>query len=150
MQKQNIRLESITIHNWQACIALELKPEQTSFVASNLYSIAEAQFYPEARSRAIVNEQVQLVGYVLFGRDIFTDNWKIFRLMIDKSYQGQGYGESALQAVIAQIRNEPDGSEILICYQDANQAARRLYARLGFREIEVDATGKVTAHLQLT
>lgn len=149
MKNPKIRLETVTVHNWKACIALELKPEQRSFVSSNLYSIAEAQFYPEARSRAVMNEQGQMVGYILFGRDIFTDKWKIFRLMIDKSYQGQGHGESALREVIAQIGQETNSAEVLICYQEANSVARRLYARLGFQEIEVDTSGKVTASLQL-
>jgi len=83
------------------------KRRSTGFVPGNLYSIAEAQFYPEARPYAIYNEVSQMVGFILYG------------------------------------------DKLLICYQNANQAARRLYARLGFREQSIDTTGKVTALLTL-
>jgi len=144
-----IRLEPVTAKNWKACIALELAPDQQHFLPANLYSIAEAQFYEAARSLAIYNAEHQIVGYVLFGKDVFTTKWKIFRLMIDKSHQGKGYGESAMREIIAWITHESDGNEILICYQNTNQAARRLYAKLGFVEQEIDSTGKVTASLKL-
>jgi len=145
-----IHLKPVTAKNWKACIALELAPDQQNYLPSNLFSIAEAQFYEQARSRAIYNDQDQMVGYVLFGRDVLTNQWKIFRLMIDKSHQGKGYGESAMRDIIEQTANESDGDEILICYQDSNQAARRLYAKLGFVEQEVDSSGKVTALLKLS
>lgn len=148
MNNPKVSLELVTAENWRACIALEVAPEQMSFVPNNLYSIAEAQFYEHARSRAICNEHEQVVGYALFGRDIGTNKWKIFRLMIDKSHQGKRYGESALQEIISEITREADGKEILICYQADNHAAQRLYAKLGFIELGTDSDGKVTASLR--
>ena len=149
MKTVEVRLEPVTIENWKACIALELAPNQKDFLPSNLYSIAEAQFYAEAKSNAIYNLQGQLIGYVLYGRDIYTEKWKIFRIMIDKCHQGQGYGKSAMQAIIAQITREPDGHEILISYHDDNQVARELYAKLGFVEQQTNLDSQVTALLTL-
>ena len=100
LQNAQICLEPVTVDNWKACIALELAPGQENCVPSNLYSIAEAQFYAEARSSAGYNENGQLVGYVLCGRDFNTDKWKIFRITVDKSYQRKGYGESDMRAII--------------------------------------------------
>ena len=150
MENVKVYLEPVTVTNWKACIALELAPDQEKFLPSNLYSIAESQVYEQSRSKAVYNEENQLVGYALFGRDVFTNKWKIFRLMIDKSYQCKGYGENAMKAIIEQISNETDGNEILICYQDGNEVARRLYAKLGFVEQEIDVEGKVTALLKLS
>ena len=150
MKSVKVYLEPVTVTNWKACIALELAPGQEKFLPSNLYSIAESQFYEYSRSKAVYNEENQLVGYALFGRDIFTNKWKIFRMMIDKSYQGKGYGECAMKEIIEQISKETDGNEILICYQDNNEAARRLYAKLGFVEQEIDVEGKVTALLKFS
>jgi diamine N-acetyltransferase len=147
MKNGKVHLQPVTANNWKACAALEVGPGQERFLPGNLYSIAEAQFYEHAKSKAIYNEQDQLVGYALFGHDIFTDKWKIFRIMIDKSYQRQGYGESAMREMIRQIAAEPEGREILICYQNDNQVARRLYAKLGFVEQEIDENGKVAALL---
>jgi diamine N-acetyltransferase len=149
MKSVKVYLEPVTLTNWKACAALELAPGQENFLPSNLYSIAESQFYEHSKSKAIYNEHDQLVGYALFGRDIFTNKWKIFRMMIDKSYQCKGYGESAMKEIIGQITKEPNANEILICYQNDNQVARRLYARLGFVKQEIDVEGKVTALLKL-
>ena len=45
-----IYLKPVTVSNWRDCVALELAPKQKHFVPSNLYSIADAQFYPDAGS----------------------------------------------------------------------------------------------------
>jgi diamine N-acetyltransferase len=140
-----ITLIPVTIDNWKACVALDLEEHQKGFISTNLYSIAEAQFYPDAKSRAIYNAENKLVGYALFGHDVFTGKWKIFRIMIDKSHQRKGYGGAAMREIIKVISEQPDHSDVLICYQNNNQVARRLYAKLGFIEQEIDDTGKVTA-----
>jgi len=148
MKSIKVYLDPVTVNNWKACIALEVAPGQEKFLPGNLYSIAESQFYEHARSRAVYNEAHQLVGYALFGRDIFTTRWKIFRIMIDQAYQSKGYGESAMKEIIEEISQETDGNEILICYQEHNEVARRLYAKLGFAEQTIDPRGKVTALLK--
>lgn len=148
MENARIHLEPATASNWKACAALQLAADQEKFIPSNLYSIAESQFYPHSKSTAIYNADDQLVGYALFGRDIFTEKWKIFRVMIDKSHQRKGYGESAMREIIKQIAKEPGGNEILICYQNNNHVARTLYSKLGFIEQEIDFTGKVAALLK--
>lgn len=150
MSSKKVYLEPITVSNWKACVSLKLASGQEGLLPSNLYSIAEAQFYQQAKSKAIYNEERQMVGYALFGHDIFTNKWKIFRLMIDQSYQQQGYGEGAMKEILEEISKEQDGNEILICYQDRNDVARRLYAKLGFAEQEIDADGRVTALLKLS
>ncbi len=144
----NVFLRRVTVQNWKDCINLTLAPGQEAYIPTNLYSIAEAQFYPEARSRAIYSESNVLVGYTLFGRDVMSGKWKVFRLMIDAAHQRKGYGEAAMKQIIAEIAKEPDGEEILICYHDPNEDARRLYVRLGFIEQEIDASGRITALLR--
>ncbi len=145
----NIHLKPITVNNWKECIDLSVADEQREFVPSNLYSIAEAQFYPEARPLAIYNDSNQMVGFILYGRDVSTQKWKIFRLMIDAAHQGKGYGGAAMYQIIAEIAQQPDGNEILVCYKDANQVARNLYGRLGFVEQGMDASGTASARLIL-
>jgi diamine N-acetyltransferase len=146
--KIKVSLKPITADNWKECIGLKVKDEQTDFVPSNLYSIAEAQFYPQAVPLAIYSEQDQMVGFVLYGVDVETGKWKIFRLMIDQAHQGKGYGRAAMEQVIGRLRAQPGCGEILIAYQTDNDAARRLYANLGFVE-ETVSDGKVTACLDL-
>lgn len=142
----HITLAPITVENWKEAIALKVAPAQQAFVPENLYSIAEAQFYPEAKALAIYNDSEQMVGFALYGRDVQRGKWKIFRLMIDAAQQGKGYGRAAMVQLIAKIRQQPGCDEIWIAYQTDNHAARRLYVSLGFHE-QSDQVGNVTAKL---
>lgn len=142
-----IQLVPITAANWKECISLKVTDEQRNFVPDNLYSIAEAQFYSQACSLAIYSKAGQMVGYALYGREVQSGKWKIFRLMIDASQQGKGYGRAAMQHLIAEIRQQPDADAILIAYQNENHTARQLYTSLGFVE-QAEIAGVITAQLQ--
>jgi diamine N-acetyltransferase len=143
-----VRLSEITVDNWRECIELGVRDEQTDLVPSNLYSIAEAQFYPDAVPLAIYNDQGDMVGFVMCGVEVSSGKWKIFRLMIDRVYQGRGYGRAAIEQVITRLAAQPGCDEILISYKPTNDAARHLYASLGFVEQKANED-KVTACLEL-
>ena len=145
MKSKNINLKPVTAENWKDCADLELAPGQEDFLPSNLYSIAEAQFYPQASSLAIYSHQDLLVGYAMIGREVHSGKWKIFRLMIDRSHQSKGYGTAALEKLLARINRQPDGHEVLVSYQEDNQVAKEFYAEFGFEEISVASSGKITA-----
>ena len=40
----SVELRPVTAENWEALIKLQVREDQRGFVASNVYSIAEAQF----------------------------------------------------------------------------------------------------------
>jgi diamine N-acetyltransferase len=141
-------LKPITAGNWQECIGLKVKDEQADFVPTNLYSIAEAQFYPQAVPLAIYNEQDQMVGFVMYGVDVESGKWKMFRLMIDRAHQGKGYGRAAMEQVIERLSARPDCNEILITYRIDNDAGRQLYESLRFVK-ETVSDGRVNARLDL-
>ncbi|HET7910066.1 MAG TPA: hypothetical protein VFL19_05110 [Nitrospira sp.] len=46
-----VKLKKVTVDNWEAVVKLELGVDQEDLVARNLYSIAKAQFDPDARRR---------------------------------------------------------------------------------------------------
>ena len=110
---------------------LDLHESQRTLLPSNLYSIAEAQFYLKARSRTIMH-QGEIVGYALYGIDVVSGLWKVFRLMIDARHQRKGLGLAAMQMILNEIAREPDSTEVLIVYQSGNRAAAELYEKLGF------------------
>ena len=88
-----------------------------------------------------------MVGYALFGRDDETQQWKIFRIMVDAAHQGRGYGRAAMHQLIEMLRLRAAAQPILICYKADNAVAKSLYASLGFVEQSTDSNGKVTAQL---
>ncbi|MEM7335477.1 MAG: GNAT family N-acetyltransferase [Chloroflexota bacterium] len=139
----DVQLVPLTKSNWKAVAKLDLLAEQKEFVPSNLYSIAEAQFYPAAQSRAIYSDRL-LIGYVLYGIEDSSGEWKIFRFMIDQAYQGQGYGRSALEAVIKNMQSTSGIKKIKIAYHSSNKVAERLYEKAGFVK-DCDVDGITTA-----
>jgi len=145
---KKVILKKISVENWQECIKLKVKDDQVDFVPSNLYSVAEAQFYPQAVPLAIYNDEEQMVGFIMYGIDVASGKWKLFRLMVDEAHQGQGYGRAAMQQIVDRLAGRSDCDEILVCYKPANNTARQLYASLGFAEQEV-SEDKVLARLDL-
>ena len=65
-------------------------------------------------------------------------NYWIFRLMIAKEYQSQGYGCLAMQAAIERLKAKPDQTGIFTSYVLGNEVAAKLYTSLGFEK-----TGKI-------
>jgi diamine N-acetyltransferase len=131
-----ITLQQITHENWQQAIKLTVHEHQRSFVASNLYSIAEAQFYATWVPLAICNAAGTMVGFVMYGTDDedLPGNWWIIRLMIDQARQQQGYGRAAMAAVLARLKALPDTRHVLLSYEPENEVAAKFYAGLGFED----------------
>ena len=63
-----IRLEPISPENFEAVIALQAALEQSKFVASNLYSIAQVIVYPECVALAAFDND-QAVGFAMYCPD---------------------------------------------------------------------------------
>jgi diamine N-acetyltransferase len=140
-----VRLQQINKDNWEECIALKPRPDQVGFIASNLYSIAQAQFLTGFSSMAIYLDQV-MIGYTLFGIDPDDKNYWVYRFMIDERYQGKGYGLAAIRRVIDEVKHRQDRTAALfVGYKPENEQARRLYLRAGFKEEGMAPWGEMIA-----
>ena len=60
----------------------------------------------------------------------------IWRFMIDKKYQGRGYGKEAFKQTLDLIKTFPDGKAdyVVISYDRNNERGRKLYGSFGFEE----------------
>lgn len=126
-----VTIQSVTRANWQEVIALRLAPSQANLLASNLYSLAEASVEPQCQPRAIVAGRT-VIGFVMFEYIDSASAFNIPRLMIDRRWQGRGYGGAALAAIIETLKADRPAAGIMISLLPCNDAARRLYERLGF------------------
>lgn len=143
-----IRFEEITNKNiWKVC-ALEPFEDQKDFVAKNIQSLAEAFATRNEGNNALplaVYHDDALVGFVMIGKgtvgnedesDLIKENYSIWRLMIDRRYQGQGLGKQTLDAAVALIRAFPFGEakKVWLSYEPDNTRARAIYQKYGFVE----------------
>jgi diamine N-acetyltransferase len=130
-----VTLKPITSENWRECIRLEVAEGQENWVAPNVQSLAESAFEPDAGLVPLgVYDGDTMVGFVMYGYPRYQGRniWAIFRLMVDKSHQGNGYGRATMEQVIQKISAQPDCTEIYISYQPDNTIAAKLYASMGF------------------
>ena len=151
----NITLEKITYKNYIKVIwGLKVSKKQKNFVASNMCSLAEAYV-------AITNGGVALpfaiykgkkpIGFLMIGYGANEDDFEgedpafiemakksycLWRFMIDKRYQGKGYGRRAMEVALDYIKSFPCGKAdtCWLSYEPENEVAKKLYASFGFIE----------------
>jgi diamine N-acetyltransferase len=131
-----VELRPITADNFRAVIALEVRPEQSGFVAPNVRGIAETHIYPDAEPRAVYDGD-EPVGFVLFhpiDKDRPAEGHCIVRLMIDHRFQGRGLGRRALEAAVEWIVREREVGRVRLSVVPSNSTARGLYRSAGFVE----------------
>ena len=136
-----IRLVPINDENREAVLALKVREDQQPFVASNDYSLKEAEETNEeqpglARPFAIYADD-KLVGFCMFAfdpeADDSVDRYWIWRLMIDKSEQGKGYGQAALMEIMKYFRD--NGADMLcLSTEPENEGGLHVYRKAGFRD----------------
>ncbi|MFJ7554711.1 GNAT family N-acetyltransferase [Bacillus thuringiensis] len=147
---KKIYLKPIDKNNWEEAIRLSVKKEQQTFIASNLYSIAEVQFLDNFYVRGIYLDN-EMIGFTMFGIDPDDNNYWIYRLMIDEKFQGKGIGKQAIYLVIEEIRrnNSANISLIMIGYDSENLTAKFVYQKAGFIETELSSWGEQLAKYSL-
>ena len=152
----NITLQPVTAENWRALIKLKVREDQNHFVASNLYSIAEAQFGFEDEGHwdfypfgAYVGDEP--VGFVMYCFNFSHSRFQAFimRLMVDDKFQGKGYGREIMRQILDVFRVDERIKNVGISYEPENAGARKLYASLGFVEPGEMLEGETLAVLKL-
>lgn len=127
-----ISLRNIDNSNWRDCINLEVTENQKSFIPSNLYSVAESKFQVGMYLFGVYNDDI-MIGFASFILDEQGD-MNLYKLMIDKRYQGNGYGKKALIMLMNIIKHETINKEIWLSLHPNNFLAIKLYCDYGFMQ----------------
>ncbi len=126
-----VTLNDITRDNFHDVIKLSVFYEQKDFVASNVFSLAQAKAQPECIPLAVYNDG-NLVGFVMYGMDFEDKEYWIGRIMIDKKYQRMGYGRATIQCVLSLLQQDLDHDKVYLSFEPENLTAKKLYEELGF------------------
>ena len=145
----SIHLEKLTWDTVEDVLKLKVSKEQKEFVAPNRDSMFDAYFALTDEAIPVSTFGIYLgkkpVGFLMIGYDVpwatqYYDlprgYYYIWRFMIDKRYQGKGYGKAALQLAVDFIKTSPSGKAeyCWLSYEPENDVARKLYLSFGFEE----------------
>lgn len=132
-----IRLVDIDPGNWR--LELKVAESQKTHVADSMTLLARAYAYREQRSRAFVIYDDEIpVGMGLYYDLPELDSYDISQLFIDQRYQSRGYGKAATKLVLDTLKQDGKYRKAALCYIEGNDAARKLYERFGFTEVDRD------------
>ena len=148
IQNQPITLKEISADTIWPIMNLAVANGQRSYVAPNANSIAEAYFSKEAWFRGIYLGD-QPVGFVMLYADTEKPEYFLWRLMIDKDHQGNGYGYQAMTQIIDHVKSLPEAKELKTSYVPGDGNPSPFYHKLGFEETGEILEGEHVLRLDL-
>ena len=161
-----LNLKKINRNNIAEILKLEVFDNQKSFVATNNSSIIEAYIAipdnNEVCTFGIYKDDTP-IGFLMIGFDVNSDdegapniakgNYNIWRLMIDKKFQGKGYGKKAMNLALEFVNTFLCGiaKYCWISYEsdNDNDVARQLYKSVGFVETDEKDGDEIVAIMKL-
>jgi GNAT superfamily N-acetyltransferase len=151
-----VTLREITEENRAAVLTLGVPSEQQRFVGSVQDALTDAAEIPEARPwyRAVYAGD-EPVGFVMLSWDVqpqpphIFGPWFLWKILIDRRYQGCGHGAEAVRLVADVVRKQ-GATELLTSYVPEDGGPAGFYRRLGFVPTgEHDADGEPIMRLPL-
>ena len=159
-----LKLKEINRNNIGEILKLEVFDNQKSFVATNNSSIIEAYIAITENNHVftfgIYKDEIP-IGFLMIGYDVNSDdesvpmiakgNYNIWRLMVDKKFQGKGFGKKAIDLALEFISTFPCGTAkyCWLSYESDNNVARQLYKSVGFVETDEKDGEEIVAILEL-
>ena len=134
----------VTRENRKLAESLTVGPGQEGFVEPVAECMEEADRIPQWEPVLLYRADCP-IGFAMYGYMSGESRRRLWfdRLLIDRHYQGKGYGRGAVAAILAQLRREFPGKAVYLSAYDSNQVAIRLYQSFGFRfNGELDYNGE--------
>ena len=159
-----LELKKINRNNIGEILKLEVFDNQKSFVATNNSSIIEAYIAITENNDVFtfgIYKDDTPVGFLMIGFDVNSDeegapkvakeNYNIWCLMIDKKFQGKGFGKKAIDLALEFINSFPCGiaKYCWLSYESDNDVAQQLYKSIGFVETDEKDGEGIVAILKL-
>lgn len=154
MKGPGVSLRPVTKENLYPVLALDVRPEQRTYVATNAKSLAEAHFHPEAWTRAIYSGETP-VGFLMLWDDHQAkpseeaDPYYLWRFMVAAEHQRRGVGARALGLLVDHVRTRPGARRLLASCQGGDHSPEGFYRSLGFARTGRDENGEIELALPL-
>lgn len=151
-----MELRRIDPGNYEAVLAVSVRPDQNDLVAPVVKSLAEAYVHGGNAWPRAVYDGGEPVGFVMaFVRIPWRDpsdtdrRSGLWRLNIAAGRQGRGYGTFAVEAVCAELRSQGE-TRAYVTYEPRDGGPAPFYTGLGFRPTGEVSEGQIVAVRDLT
>lgn len=131
--EHNLCFKPVNHKNRKAIESLEVFPEQAGWIETAGDCMQEADELEQWRPVGIYDGGM-LIGFAMYGFFSETSPGQLWldRLLIDKKYQGKGYGRQAVLALLDRLRTEYASDKVYLSVYESNLKAIRLYQQIGF------------------
>ena len=147
-RNQFLHFEVVNNRNRKEAEDLSVFSEQSGFIESVSECLKEADELKLWRPVGIYDGST-LIGFAMYGYfpEPAPGQLWLDRLLIDKKYQGKGFGRQTLDAAMALIRTYPFGKadKVWLSYEPENVRAREIYRKYGFVENGEMCGGEIIA-----
>ena len=126
-----IRLVTINPDNWR--LGLKVSEAQKKYVSNSEKLLARAYAYRNSRSNAfVIYDDALPVRMALYYDCDEVNAYDFSQLFIDERYQGKGFGIEAARQILEMMKKDSKYDKVILCYIDGNEAAKKMYEKLGF------------------
>jgi len=126
--------------NWFETCDLRVREDQAQFVSDARTAICCALAFRRTHRVWVMQEGERPVGLLILEIDPKKNEYWIDSVLIDKRYQGRGYGRLMVGFGVSELKRR-GARQLSIGVNRFNIPAQRLYASLGFRPAEVFEDG---------
>lgn len=147
-----VTLREVTRHNIQAVMSLDAGDGGRQ-VAPNAKSMAQAAVYGEAWPRAIFAGDHPVGFVMLYDPSRVADpedpDFFLWRLMVDRDWQGLGIGLAALRLVVEHVQSRPHPGEMFTSIVEPAPQLLAFYGHAGFELTDQYVDGERVLRLAL-
>ncbi len=126
-----VSLRELNKNNFWSFCNLKVANAQEQYVASNVVSMAEANFYENAWMRGVYADDIP-VGFIMLSRDTKAHKYYLWRVMIDGSYQGKGLGRKAMELLYLDLKMIPGAKELTTSYVPGKGCPKDFFVKMRF------------------
>lgn len=129
-----LKLIEVNEQNWLDIRNLSVSDSQASFLDSAVGILARGYVYRNNRARVIgIAADETIVGIALV-KDLDEEPacYDLQQFMIDRRYQGKGFGTEALRLILSELEKERKYDCVEVCVKKDDAAALRVYEKAGF------------------
>ena len=131
---KRLHFEPVNHENRKAVENLTVFSEQAGFIESVSDCLQEADELELWRPVGIYDGNM-LIGFAMYGYFPEPSPGQLWldRLLIDKKYQGKGYGKQAVLSLLDKLHTEFQSDTVYLSVYENNPNAIQLYRQIGFR-----------------